>query len=411
MMEDRVIEFKKPLKVLIVEDTNVDRRMLEAMLSEESNATSLLKSSTSLAEALSILEQHEFDVVVLDLNLPDSLGENSLKELRERYPKVAIVVNTGAYEDDLGLKTLGWGSQDFLVKGKYNAYVLNKVLHYAVERKRLEDELRNAYKQIKETQAQLIQSEKLKVVGGLASGVAHEVKNPLATILYGITFLDEQLQEKGEKVDCVLKNIKEGVHRANTIITDLLDFSSLTKLKMNLENINQIVEKALSLTGYQLHKDYVKVMKEFDENIPQINVDRNKIEQVFVNLILNAIHAMPRGGTLTVRTRSMTLSEDFKELPWLGGRGGIYAGQQIEVIEVEDTGVGIPEESLDKIFDPFFTSRRTKGGVGLGLSVIRNIMEIHKGYVWVENKAEGKGARAYVVFPVELKMSKEKESE
>jgi DNA-binding NarL/FixJ family response regulator len=120
------MKYKQSLKVLVVEDNLIDRRILESMLLEVSDSTSLLKSSDSLAGALQLMSQYTFDVVILDLNLTDSNGEETLLKLNRKYPSVAVVINTGAYEDEVGLETLSFGAQDFLVKGKYNAYILNK---------------------------------------------------------------------------------------------------------------------------------------------------------------------------------------------------------------------------------------------------------------------------------------------
>jgi len=396
VIENNQADFSQPFRVLIIEDTSVDRHMLESMLSKSSGITSFLKSAASMSEAVKLLEQHDFDVVVLDLDLPDSQGEATLKNLREISSKISIVVNTGAYEDDLGLKTLGWGAQDFLIKGKYNGYLLNKVLRYAIERKRLEDELKEAYVKLKNTQEQLIQSEKLKVVGGLASGVAHEVKNPLATILYGATYLCEQLKEKDENIDKVLKNIREAVDRANNIITDLLDFSSLSRLNTEMYDLNDVVGKSLSLVNHQLNKHHIKIEKEFSIDLPKVNIDRNKIEQVLINLVLNSIYATTDNRALTLKTLIFVLPEDFKGFSKLN-RKEFKPGDSIVIVEVLDEGCGISEDQIDKIFDPFFTSRRARGGVGLGLAVSKNIMEIHKGDILIENRKEG-GVRARLIF-------------
>ena len=392
------MKYKQSLKVLVVEDNLVDRRILESMLLEASDSPSLLKSSDSLAGALQLMAQYTFDIVILDLNLPDSHGEETLLKLNRQYPSVAVVINTGAYEDELGLETLRFGAQDFLVKGKYNAYILNKALHYAVERKRVESELVGAYRKVKEAQEQLVQSEKMKVVGGLASGVAHEVKNPLATLLYGVTYLSKSFSEVDPKVDAVIENMKQAINKANDIVTDLLNFASLASLEKKEENLDIVIKGALRLIRHEFSRHHISVVKKIEKSLPEVMFDKNRIEQVLVNLILNAVHAMPEGGSITVSARSRILSEDLGDMPQLR-RDEFRPGETIVILTVEDSGCGIPEDKIDRIFDPFFTTRRGDGGVGLGLSVSKNIMDIHDGCIFVENKRNG-GARATLIFKV-----------
>ena len=199
-------------------------KVLEKMITKSSGHMHRIKSVDSLRAAYGVLEKDCIDVVVLDLNLPDSEGVLTLARFNRKFPKVAVVVNTGAYQDDVGLKTMGMGAQDFIVKGKYQAYGVHKAIYYAKERKRFEVELQEAYARLQEIQAQLIQAEKMNVVGRLASGVAHEVRNPLATILLGVTYLTERLDQKDDKIALTLKSLRESAKRANEIITDLLDF-------------------------------------------------------------------------------------------------------------------------------------------------------------------------------------------
>ncbi|OGX34206.1 MAG: hypothetical protein A3C36_04990 [Omnitrophica WOR_2 bacterium RIFCSPHIGHO2_02_FULL_52_10] len=387
---------KQTLKVLLVEDNQFDRRMMESMLSEHAHAIPLVKSSESLAGALDLLQKHEFDVVVLDLNLSDSHGEETLNRLTAQCSSVAVVVNTGAYEDEVGLETLSSGAQDFLVKGKYDAYIFNKSLRYAVERKRVESELLETYRKLKEAQANLIQAEKMKVIGGLASGVAHEVKNPLATLLYGLTYISQRISGKDQQVDGVLENMKQAIHRANDIIMDLLNFSSLTTLSKKDENLEEVVSKALDLVNHEVARQRINLVKNFERSLPAVRVDKNRIEQVLINLILNAVHATPEGGEIVLNAYSRVLSSSLEGSPRLYG-DVFKPGDRIVVLTVEDNGCGIPAEMIDRIFDPFFTTRRGSGGVGLGLSVSKSIMDIHKGCICVENK-EGGGARATLVF-------------
>lgn len=384
--------FGGPISVLLVEDNPVDLKLLERMLGEQSGAqTNMFKAVSSLKSATDILRKEHIDVVVLDLNLPDSQGLQTLTKINEEFEPVAIVVNTGAYEDDLGLKTLSYGAQDFIVKGKYQSYGLNKAIQYARERKKIELELINAYRSLQEAQAQLIQAEKMNTVGRLASGIAHEVKNPLATILFGVAYLNEKFKNMDENVALTLKNIKEASQRANEIITDLLDFASLSRLNSKFEDVNTVVEKSLELTKHSSSRQGIKIVKELNHSLPQVNIDRNRIEQVIVNLILNALHAMPQGGVLTLRTYLMAEGRSLDDAK------GPYTADAGVCVEVDDTGIGIPEDKLGQIFDPFFTTRRAQGGVGLGLSVARNIIDMHQGKIQIFNKPQG-GVCARVVL-------------
>jgi len=383
----------------VVDDNDVDLRMLEAMLTENEAGPCFFRCATSLADAMESLTEQDFDVVVLDLNLPDSQGEQTLIELNKKFPLITIVVNTGAYEDEVGVISLRLGAQDFLNKGKYNSYTLNKSLLYAIERKRLELELKMAYDNLKDLQSQLVQAEKMRVVGVLASGIAHEVKNPLATILYGITYLSEKFDKNKEDIRIVFESMLEAINRANNIITDLLNFSGLTRLNKKMEDLKDVLEKAISLVRHELDKHHIKLIKIFDSNIPKIEIDSARIEQVMVNLLINAIFAMPDGGEVVVTSQIFILStEDLKKMPELN-QNIFYLGQTIIMIHVDDKGCGIPDNEIDKIFEPFFTTRRSRGGVGLGLAVSKNIMDIHGGQIFISNKKEG-GVRATLVFSV-----------
>jgi signal transduction histidine kinase len=384
------------LKILIVEDSPIDRRILESMLSESAKTLKLLKSVDTLAGAMRLLAEHEFNVVILDLNLPDSEGEGTLARLSSKYPEVAIVINTGAYEDEMDLHTPGAGAQDFLMKGKYTAYVLNKAIHYALERKRLERELTSAYDRLKEAQAMLVQMEKMRVIGALASGVAHEIKNPLATILHGITYLRDQAQSPDEKVRMVLANIKEAIDKANNIINDLLDFSAVPKVDRRREDLNRIIEKTLFLINHEFEKKHIAVLKRFDQAIPMVEIDKNRIEQVLLNVMLNAVQAVSDGGKVEIKTHWHALSVDLSEVPHLP-RDKFIPGQTVVVCDVEDNGQGIPPARLKEIFDPFFTTKQDSGGTGLGLSISKGIMESHHGDIFIENK-QGGGTRARLVF-------------
>ena len=238
-------------------------------------------------------------------------------------------------------------------------------------------ELLETYEHLKKTQSQLIQSEKLETIGRLAAGIAHEVRNPLATLLMGIGYLEDSLTTNAPVTDAVLGDMREAVHRADAIICELLDFSSPRQLDFSDEDVSALAERALLLVRHELSHRRVEIVREFAPGLPAQRVDRIRIEQVFVNLLINAIHAMPAGGLLTVRT-ALTAS------------GGVVA-------EVNDTGHGIAVEHLRKVFDPFFTTKPVGIGSGMGLAVAKSIMTRHEGDLTLTNRPEG-GVCARIIF-------------
>jgi signal transduction histidine kinase len=259
-----------------------------------------------------------------------------------------------------------------------------------IQEKRFEEGQRKA-------QERLIQAGKMDVVGRLAGGIAHEVKNPLATVLMGTDYLSGKIDANDKNVLSTLDDMKAAIKRADDVIKELLDFSRASELNITAQDINSILRNALVLVKYQIDSSHIEIYKDLKEEIPSVRADKNKIEQVFVNVILNSIQAMPNGGILTVRTYARKLSKHINDIG--AGGGDIFkSGDTIVVIEIEDTGTGIPEGNLGEIFEPFFTTRRDKGGTGLGLFIVRNIIDMHKGKVEIINKKDGPGAKTTITL-------------
>lgn len=267
----------------------------------------------------------------------------------------------------------------------------------AAEKKRAA-ELDKAYKQLKEMQDMLIQAEKLNAVGQLASGIAHEVRNPMGIIKQGVDYLEGKLPSSEKNISEVFQMIKDNIERSDNIIRTLVDFSRASKLQKKLENINSILESSLILIQHRVKLEDIKIVKELEKGLPKILVDKGKLEQVFINIFLNAIQAMPRGGKLFICSYLTQLNEPKNGV---GGRSEDHfkLGEKAVVAEIEDTGAGISEENLKKIFDPFFTTKEIGKGSGLGLSVIKNIIVMHKGLIEIKSKI-GKGTKVIITLKV-----------
>ncbi|MBN1353046.1 MAG: PAS domain S-box protein [Candidatus Omnitrophica bacterium] len=263
------------------------------------------------------------------------------------------------------------------------------------EYKRASDSLQKAYKELKEAQSHLIQSEKMRVVGMMASGVAHELKNPLATLLQGIEFVSENVKNGDKNVISILASMKEAVTRSDGIVRDLLDFSRLSMTKLHREEIHSLIERAISLIKPQAIGNKIAIIKDFGNDLPKVNVDRIRIEQVLVNLFLNAIQAMPSGGELKISTYIKDTPKDLIEAG-KEKKGFVKIDDRKMIICIEDTGKGMSESVVDKVFDPFFTTKRGSGGTGLGLFIVKNIVDLHEGTIEIKNKDNGGGVKATI---------------
>ncbi len=261
-------------------------------------------------------------------------------------------------------------------------------------------DLRKSHEELKAAQFQLIQAEKMQSVGRLAAGVAHEVKNPLAILGMGVEYLSANLPSPDPNVVLILNDMKEAIRRADLIILGLLDFSVPRALDLHAEDLSAVIEQSLALVRHELTAVPITLVRELAENLPAIWLDKNKVKQVFVNILTNATHAMPGGGILTVKTYARQLHPEE-----IGADAGsrladrFRAGDTVVVTEVTDTGTGISEEKLTQIFDPFFTTKPTGKGTGLGLTVTRKIVELHGGSIDIRNRKEG-GVAVTILFKV-----------
>lgn len=236
---------------------------------------------------------------------------------------------------------------------------------------------------------QLKQAQKLDSIGNLAAGIAHDFNNIL-TVIQGNTRLAEMKNRNGESPLKNLENIGEAAERAEKLIEKLLLFSRKQPLDFQSLNINQIIKNLYKMFERLINED-ISISSELNPNLRHINGDRNNIEQVIMNIVLNARDAMPNGGQILIKTDNIKISE--KE----GMKQNCPAGEYIK-IAIQDTGTGIEQEVLEQIFDPFFTTKNMADGTGMGLSVAYGIVKRHEGFIEVLSEA-GKGTRFEIYLP------------
>ena len=262
-----------------------------------------------------------------------------------------------------------------------NQIVEAKVAERTAELTKAKQSLENEINERKKMESVILQSEKMAAVGQLAGGVAHEINNPLGVIL-GFAQGVVRKVSPGDPLEMPLKSIEREALRCKQLVQDLLTFSRIGKTEKEEADLNQVIDSALSLILAQAKTRNTELVKEFAPNLPQIQANKNQIQQVIVNLCNNAMDAMPGGGTLTLCTKKFSLN-----------------GKDALEIQVQDTGQGISKEIQAKIFEPFFTTKEIGKGTGLGLSLVYEIIQKHEGRIKIDSET-GKGSRFYVYLPI-----------
>jgi two-component system NtrC family sensor kinase len=284
-------------------------------------------------------------VLVIAGAVPDQFSENDLRLLRSIGEQAALAVR--------------------------NAQLYAELQSYA---QNLEDMVEVRTEELRATQAQLVRTEKLAALGRLAAGIAHEVNNPLQPILNCLEVTLEDI-ENGDQVDSeVLRVAEREVQRIKTIVTRLLDFARPNTTDKVDVDLRDLIDEVLVLTAKQLERMRVRVHKDLGR-VPPLNGNPTQLKQVMLNLVLNAMEAMPEGGDLTIELRCPN-------------------GEA--VITIMDTGVGMDSQTVARIFEPFYSTKDE--GTGLGLAVTYGIIEGHGGSIQVDSEP-GKGSRFTIWLP------------
>lgn len=342
------------------------------------------KSKKDLKKYGDINLHRSFKSEQLDEKIPSS---NEITEILEKTGKFTL-------EDELNCGSCGYltcreqaravllGHAEAEMCLPYTVEKLSKVQEDLTESNK---ELKNSLSTLKKTQRQLVQSEKLASVGQLAAGVAHELNNPLAGILLYSNLLLEQAKNDPQEQDDLKKVVSE-TERCKNIVKGLLDFSRQTQLKVAIADINNLLEGTINIVEQQPIFRNIQIETNLNNKLPKVSVDVGQMQQVFLNIILNASDAMQGTGSLDIHS-------------------GIDDQNNYIVVTIKDTGPGIPQDIQSKIFDPFFTTKPQGKGTGLGLAIAYGTIQKHNGIISVESE-QGTGTTFTIKLPTVDKAQK-----
>lgn len=377
------------IKVLLIEDNLAEARLLKEILKGNEKKEFHLVNVSRLSEAISLLQQTNFDVILLDLTLPDSQGLESLAPLLITAPKLPIVVLTNTNDDNLALAALRQGAQDYLIKREVSLEILTRSLCYAIERKQMEEALRESNEALKmsviERTNQLEKAQELnQLKTEFVSMLSHDFRNPLNKILLSAGLLEESRDRltKDQQVS-YFRMIRSAIKDMDQLLTEVLLIGRADSGRLYcqfdpvdlLDYCQKLVESFTVKPEPQL-----AIIFQIEGSLERGLWDINLIKHILTNLLGNALKYSPQGNPI-----------EFKI---------IVESEQV-VFKIIDRGIGIPSKDQENLFKPFYRGSNVDNiqGTGLGLAIVGRCVEAHKGQIHLESE-EGKGTKITVILPI-----------
>jgi signal transduction histidine kinase len=378
------------VKILLIEDNVAEARLLQEYLHQAESKQFSLVHVKRLQEALNELRHTSYDVILLDLTLPDSQGLSSLSLLIEQDPSVPIVVLTNTNDEDLAIEAVRQGAQDYLVKRQVNVQVLVRSLCYAIERKQALETLRTLNQsletRVEESTAELVKAQEInQFKSEFVSMLSHDIRNPLNTILLAAGLLqnnEDKLSQ--EKKRSHLQMIRSAIKNMAQLLDEvsLIGRADSGKLQCDLISIDleafcrQLVEEAQLSIG---EKD-LRVVFNSSGKIDEALLDETLLRHILGNLLGNAIKYSLPGGRI--------------QFDLIAQEHGI-------IFKIQDWGIGISPEDQKQLFQPFHRGENVAGisGTGLGLAIVKKCVDAHGGDIWV-NSELGVGTTFTVILPL-----------
>jgi two-component system, cell cycle sensor histidine kinase and response regulator CckA len=371
-----------PIRILLVDADDEYARFVGAQLSA-SPLPMAMERVASVGAAMAALDAQAFDAVLLDLGLPDSDGLATIDALQGSRQVLPVIVLTATDDDAIAGLAVQRGAQDYLVKSRTDAQLLQRSIRYACERAEWR-------RDVIRREAELRQAHKMEAVGRLAGGVAHDFNNVLTAIFGYADLLLDQIPSDDSRHDDV-QEIRKAAERAAALTRQLLAFSRKQMIQPRVLCLNDVVASLHPLLARLVGED-ITMSIDAAPDLWSVQADPGQIEQILMNLAANGRDAMPEGGTLAISTHNAVVEEEDGR-----GRPGLRAGAYV-TLAVSDTGTGVPESVRMHIFEPFFTTKSQGKGTGLGLATVYGIVKQNGGGIYLESE-EAKGTRFLIYLP------------
>ncbi len=363
-------------RILVADDDREIRRVLGFILRSEFDVTIVENGEKAIEK---VRQGIEYDVVSLDLQMPGRSGVETLKEIKQLDPALEVLIMTAHSDVESAKKALKWGAYDYIDKPFKNE-TYRETIRKGVGRRQKTLTAENAIEQLEFVKVQLKESEKFAVIGQLIAGVVHELNNSLNSV---IGFSDLLMMDvfPPEETREYIKNINTGAKLCLKPVQKLLGFARRQNPEREPISVNEIINSTLDLKQHDFKVDQIEVTKQLADSMPYTIADLYEIQQVFLNIITNAHHAMKARNDI----RMLTVESESNE--------------SAIRISFKDTGMGVPKENLQKIFEPLFTTKEKGVGTGLGLSVCYDIIKDHNGSIYVASDP-GRGTCFVIELPI-----------
>jgi len=392
----RAMESARQQTILVVDDDPVITDLMVRRLKADGFEAEGVLNSTDARARLENGNQPEgavrpVDLILLDIEMPDISGLDFLAEIRRSRSAIElpVIMVTGRDSAEDVVQALGQAANDYVTK-PVDFPVLNARIRTHLALKELHEQVRHSHRS-------LIHAAKMESVVHLAGGFAHEIRRPLAQVRLGFSNLKQAVSEGGDPAE-LFDSVEDSLKAVDQVVSELIASSTPNRLQLKPVDLVSFVEQMRGVLSEASAIAGTPFELKLENTRPVALMAVEEMRQVFVNIALNAIQASEPGGKIIIRIGERKVGEEQVELKSSRIGPQLHPGDTAAAFEIEDSGPGLTPEELERVFDPFYKGARSGPGAGLGLTVARQLVDLHGGRITVENKAFGKGAKVTVML-------------